>query len=350
MMKFLQHDPKALARQTPVAEITDEQVWNMLVTPVVKALLGPFRSSDGPRLRDDAALEIPEDTVFNLNGHVIDGKTDKARYPYFHTVYRFKRGKLIIRRDGIKLEVFAAYGDARAKQHQLIWKVALRDRRYDGTKEADDCALEHFPYSDAKLNGNFFPEAKTVELYLFCYSPGSTVSGACGDKELEAFDANPYKFADRPELFLKLFARAWDSERAPGQWAEPIQDAADLMEENFTQLCQTMGYDIMEVAASHFHVAKWCEASGYRYTIPDQDKNMADLTAGIARVKAAGAKLTRRQESWITALQSLPQKHIPQEYNLGGAKWQQDNITLPNLWLWKPLNDKARAMKPTLYS
>ena len=77
MPKYLQHNPKELARQTPIAEITDRQVWDFMLTPVVKALLGPIVSSC-IEMRDTAANIIPEDRVFNLNGHRINGDDSGA--------------------------------------------------------------------------------------------------------------------------------------------------------------------------------------------------------------------------------------------------------------------------------
>jgi hypothetical protein len=349
MEKFLlSHNPKELARQTPVAEITDEQVWEFLVTPVVKALLGPVVASKIV-LTDQAMSVIPEDKVFNQNDHRLwGGQAGFVRFPYFHSLYTTRRGCPIIRRDGVKVEVFGWVGDLKKQRGQLIWKVALRDRRYDGDKSTNDCALEHFPYDDPKLNGNFFPGSQAVELYLFTYAPGSTIVSACGDQELQDFVAQPFAYVDRPELFLKLFNTAWKSNRAPGQWSEPIFDAGDLMEENFSKLCGAMGYDVMEVAASHYHVAMWCLNYGYSFTDSVQDKNIGALREGIAKLKASGTKIERRQESWVAVIQSLPAEHIPKHLYMGGAKWPQDNITLPNLWLWKPLNEKSKSLKPKL--
>jgi hypothetical protein len=287
MTKYLRHNPKELARQTPISEITDAQVWQYMVTPVVKALLGPIVSSR-IELRDTAANIIPEDKVFNQNGHVINGVEGAVRFPFYHSLYTTRKGCLIIRRDGVKVEVLGWFGNLERKQGQLIWKVALRDRRYDGHKSTNDCALEHFPYDDQKLNGNFFPGSASAEIYLFSYLPGSTIVGACGDEELEKFVAQPFAYCDRPELFLKLFAKAWKSNRAPGQWSEPINDAGDIMEDNFTELCSKMGYDLEEVAASHYHVAMWCKATGYVFTDPVQDANMNALIEGGRSAESAG--------------------------------------------------------------
>ena len=102
MTKFLRHDPKELARQTPIAHITDRDVWQYMVTPVVKALLGPVTSSR-IELRDTAANIIPEDRIYNINDHrLYGGDTSQvyARFPYWHSLYVCKKGAIIIRRDG----------------------------------------------------------------------------------------------------------------------------------------------------------------------------------------------------------------------------------------------------------
>lgn len=54
-------------------------------------------------------------------------------------------------------------------------------------------------------------------------------------------------------------------------------------------------------------------------------------------------KLTRQQESWVCVIQSLPEQFIPAELNLHGPKWPQDNISSKNLWMHKPLSERARA-------
>jgi hypothetical protein len=348
MTIFLQHEPRELAHQTPVAAISDRQVWTWLVTPVVKALLGPI-TSQRISLRDTAALIVPEDKLFNQNGHLL--RDEAVRFPFYHSLYTTKRGCLIIRRDGIKLEVLGWYGNLERKEGQLIWKVALRDRRYDGTPVADDCALEHFSYADPKQNGNFFPDAAAVELYLFSYSPGSTISDACGDLALQSFVAQPFAYAKAPEQFIEFFDRAWASRRAPGQWACPIQDASEQMIENFAFLGQKVGYDILEVAASHYHVLRWCEVKGFAITDPIVAEKIAAFKAGLDTMKQGGTILTRSQESWVAVFQTLTEDAVPERLAhlwMPDIVWPQDNIEPANLWLWKPISEKARGMSPRL--
>ncbi len=90
------------------------------------------------------------------------------------------------------------------------------------------------------------------------------------------------------------------------------------------------------------------KAVGYRFVDPAQEKEVQALTAGIKRVrdafKARGLELTRAQESWICVVQSLRSDLIPQELNLHGPKWPQDNIGAKNLWMAKPITEKGEKL------
>jgi hypothetical protein len=228
---------------------------------------------------------------------------------------------------------------------ELIYKLALRDRRHDGTLRGNDCALLDFPY-DEKVNAPLPGGAKSVEVSVYAFGPGSRIASASGNAELEAFVANPFKFVDKPEQFLKLFEQAWKSNRAPGQIGASIGDVAKFIAPRFDQIAIRKGYDFLEDAASHYHVAMFALSAGYRVTFEDQAQQLAALKSGIERIKANGVALTRPQESWVCVLQSLPQELIRPELYLGGPRWMQDNISQDNLWFNKPLTEKAKALIP----
>ncbi|HEY9714400.1 MAG TPA: hypothetical protein V6C72_13095, partial [Chroococcales cyanobacterium] len=225
-------------------------------------------------------------------------------------------------------------------------KAALRDRRFDGTRRANDTALLGFEYDDPRLNspleldGNLPP---SVEMSIYGFMPGSRIVDASGDQDLDDFVRNPYTFLDRPELFLELFKKAWVSKRSPGQFASPIPDVAKYVATAFEKLAHSKGYDFLHNAPSHYHVAMWSTSLGYSICNPDDAKTMAELAAGIKRIKASGVALTRPQESWVCVLQSLREDLIPAELNMHGPKWPQDNISQQNLWVIKALNEKANA-------
>lgn len=347
MFKFKRHGVSGLARVTKIAYVTDREIWVYLVTPMVKSLLGPIVSAKMQLMETQKGL-FPGDDVSNLNDHrLFGGQTGFVRYPYLHHFYKTENGAFIVKRDGVKFEAFGWYGDVEKGQGELIFKAALRDRLYDGTAAANDCSLVEFVgYEDPVLNKRLPAELRSVELSIYGFLPGSRIKDATGDKEFDLFVEKPFTFLDRPELFRQYLQRAWDSKRAPGQNAAPIPDVSRLVPPLFEKIAARRGYDVIEAAPSHLHVALWAKALGYRFTDGEQSKIFTDLIGGIKRIKESGLRLTRAQESWVCVVQSLPSELIPKGLDLGGPKWPQDNIGPRNLWMNKPLSDKARKLIP----
>ncbi len=342
--KFHKHAVSDVVRVTNLAAVTDREIWQTLVTPMVKCFLGPIKSCQVRLMETEKGL-FPGDEVSNLNDHrLFGGQTGYLRFPYLHTLYKTENGAFIVKRDGVKFEAFGWFGDVMKGKGELIFKAALRDRRYDGTRDANDSALVDFPYDDPVLNKRLPIDARTVELSVYGFLPGSRIVDATADKEFDLFVEKPFTFLDRPELFLKLFKRAWDSKRAPGQNAAPIPDVSRLISPLFDKIAGRRGYDILEICPSHYHVAMWALALGYKITDAEEAKVMAALTEGIARIKASGIPLTRPQESWVCVLQSLPKEMIPPELYLGGVKWPQDNIGPQNLWMHKAISEKGKQL------
>ena len=300
-------------------------------------------------VREKTKGDFPGDNVSNMNNHLLfGGKDGYVRFPFINSFYRTEYGALIIKRDGVKFKVYAWYGKAKSKVYELIFQVALRDRRYDGTKRANDTALLDYEYDDSDWNHvlelDGMPEnSKSVELSVYGFLPGSRIVDATGDQEFHDFVQNPFKFVDRPEKFLELFDRAWKSSRSPGQVGSAVPDVSKLVPQATERFAINQGYDYIENASSHYHVARWAESLGYLYTCQEQEDAIKALGKGIARVKASGVKLKRHQESWICVLQHLPREFIADELYLGGAQWPQDNIGQENLWMYKPLSKRAIA-------
>ena len=254
----------------------------------------------------------------------------------------------IVKRDGTKFKALGFFGDMKKGQGELIFKAALRDRQFDGTTRANDSALVDFVgYDDAKFNSPLLiggKKVKSVEISIYGFMPGSRTSDVCGDVELEKFFENPFRFLEQPERFRELFARAWRSKRGPGMVSNPVPDISKLVVPGFEKLARSKGYDFIENAPSHFHVAMWSKSVGYRFTDPAQDASIKALGEGIARLKAAGVKLTRAQESWVCVAQSLRSEFIPEGLDLKGPKWPQDNIGAQNLWMYKPITAKGEKL------
>jgi hypothetical protein len=336
---------------TPLTLVTDEQIWTELFTPMTRALLGDIL--DFTRgTKETVEGEFPGDKVSNLNNHLLyGGQSGFVRMPYHETVYRTAHGAFVVKRDGVKVKAFGWFGDYKKGKAELIFMCALRDRRFDGTKRANDTALLDFEFDDPKYNSRLSVNGKpiaasAVELSAYCFMPGSRIVDASGDAELDQFVEKPFTFLDRPELFLQLFKRVWNTKRSPGQNSNPIPDVSKLLLPGFARVAKSVGYDFIQNAPSHYHVAMWTLAFGYDYVEPAQAKIVAQLAEGIKRIKANGVALSRQQESWVCVLQSLREDLIPGELKMHGPKWPQDNIGQENLWMYQALNDDARKLYP----
>jgi len=79
--------------------------------------------------------------------------------------------------------------------------------------------------------------------------------------------------------------------------------------------------------------------NGYEIVEPDVATTVGELTDGLEKIRKSGKHLTRAQESWVCAVQSLRRKDIPRGLYLGGATWPQDNITRKVCFMAKPLTE-----------
>ncbi|MBX9686248.1 MAG: hypothetical protein K2X27_06070 [Candidatus Obscuribacterales bacterium] len=344
MLKFKSYDAAEILGLTPLsrAAITDEMIFDLLLTPTVKALLGPLTAVGEPSLCDTTAGHFPGDESSNINAHVIEGRKDKVRHPYISVCHRTAYGAVVIKRDLRKLRVSAFVGDVDSGRAEPIYLVALRDRRYDGSMAANDCALLSFPYHDA-CNKPLSKELSSLEVSIYSFSPGSRIQDACGDLELDRFVEKPFTFLDRPQLFLKLFDKAWASKRAPGQHCAAIKDVAKQVLAGVETLAKLCGYDMLEAACSHYHVAMWFTSVSYRYSYKADLEKMTGIAQALKRIRDNGTPLTRSQQSWVCVLQSLPEELIPEKLRIG-IKWPQDNISPESLWVMKPLSSRAQQL------
>jgi len=349
MHKFMPINVADMLGMTSLCTITPEEIWVHLYTKQVKALLGDIEYSK-ISVRETTAGDFPGDEVTNLNQHLIYGvDIDRVRLPYLNCFFKTTYGAFVVKYEGLKWKTFGWFGDLRAPQ--LIFKAALRDRRYDGTRRANDNSLIDFAgcYDDpvnAPLQiPHMAEDSKFAEASVYGFLPGSRLVDATGDSEYDSFVENPFRFINQPEVFLKHFNMAWKSARAPGQNGNPVPDVSRSVIAVIDQLCLKAGYDYVENASSHYHVARWTESQGYKYATPALSELMAQFAAGLKKIKASGIKLTRQQESWVCVVQSLPPAYIPPGLDLKGPKWPQDNIGAVNMWMYKPLSPRAVALE-----
>ncbi len=348
---FRRFNNKEMLGYTRLADIQDNQVWQHLLTPQVRALLGAITRYGEPEVMETVAGHFAGDEATNLNLHrLYAGSAEHVRFPYLSTLHRTEYGALVIKRDAVKIKVMGWVGDVFKSKATPIYVCALRDRRYDGSRRANDSALMFFPYDDPKFHRQLTPEARCLELSVYAFVPGSRIASA-GEPELDEFIEKPFAFLKRPQLFAELFRRAWKTDRAPGQFAAPIQDVSKKCLSGVEHIAHTYGYDFVECATSHYHVARWFQSRRYRFTYTTHERTMDELGSGIERVRAhmaaRGEQLQRHQESWVAVVQSLrPVELIPDGLCLNGPIWPQDNISPESLWMNKPLNARAAELIP----
>ncbi len=349
MLKFESYDAAEMLGLTALSRtpVPDEMIWEHLLTPTVKAMLGPIVSIGKATLFETARGHFPGDEASNLNAHVIYGRKDHVRYPYISACHRTAYGALVIKRDFRKIKISAWVGDVEKGKAEQIFMLALRDRRYDGTPAANDCAMLSFPYDDSKNRP--IASLNSLEVSVYSSAPGSRIKDACGDLQLDSFVEKPFTFADKPELFLQLFHKAWLSTRAPGQHAAAIKDVSKNVMQGIEVVAKHCGYDMLEAACSHYHVAMWFISEGYRLSYQQHVDAMATIAAGLKRIRDAGTPLTRSQQSWVCVLQNLPPQFVPEQLRMG-VTWPQDNIGAETLWVNKALSENAARLKLPIQS
>lgn len=351
MDKVQQYSPAQLLSPSPLVNASDALVLEHMVSPQVKALIGPqtgFRSE----LKETITGWFPGDEVSNINGNIIKGRNGEAhvRFPYVSSLYEHKNGCIVIKRDHVKLKIFAWLGDWKSGKAELILSTALRDRRYDGTLMANDSCLLDFAYDHPELCKRMVVDGKTADLVtaetsLYSYFPGSSIEKSGGGKQLDAFIGKPFTFIDKPKLFMRLFKKAWALDRFPGQNLIPIPDVGKLAHAGWEAVANACGFDALETNPSHYHVTLWNMAKGYVFSYADQEANIAAYKAGIQKLKDNGVKLTRSQEAWVCVLNNLKQRDlIPEELRMDVPKWIQTNLDPESIWLVKPLSPKAKQL------
>lgn len=343
----------------PIAQVTDEEIWTHLLTPTVKGLMGPVVKVEGPRVIETVEGTFPQDKVSNLNRHQLRDEQgnlveNRLRFPYVHHLYKTTNGCVVIKRDLVKVWVACWFGDYEKGKAEMVFKAALRDRRYDGTRRADDCSLIDWSYANPDYHKPISKDLSSVELSIYGFMPGSRVFDATGDEEYDRFIANPFKFLKDPAKFLSLFQRAFHSRRGPGQLMAAIPDVSRLALHGFEYLAKRYGYDLIEMAASHYHVARWAVSGGYDFASPLQERAVENMTQGLERIRQLGTPLTRTQQSWVCVLQSLtPTDKIPEALKFitdetKDLVWPQDNVSDRCLWMFKVLSERARDFAPEI--
>lgn len=348
MTKFAKHDYHSLLGFTPLSTVSDATVWSKLISPQIRAIIGDIVKFGEPQVTESIKGLVRGIVASNLNQHRLYGglSDETVRFPYIITVHDTEYGSLVILRDAVMIKVLCFFGRVETPSAQLIYKGALRDRRFDGTKRGNDSPLVEWVF-DAHGNRPL-PVGHGAEISTYGFQPKARVTDYFPqDREYEQFLANPFAFLTNADTFLKHFNRAWEGGLAPGQVAAPIYDVARVLAKQYEDVARKLGYDFVEATTSHYHVARLVLSRGYRFTYEHDMKTLAALQEGIEKIRAGGMKLSRQQESWVCVVQSLrPVELIPNGLYLGGPEWPQNNLDEKYLWLNLPLNDRAKQLLP----
>jgi hypothetical protein len=356
----------------PITQISTQEIWDALVTPLTKELIGPIVSQEVRLIQTVEGL-FPGDEVSNMSDHrLFGGKAGFVRNPYIHTFCRTERGAFIVKRDTIKVTAFCWVGDVLNGKGELIFKLGMRDNRFDGTPYANESALMDYPYDDPLYAKPLGLAVNTVELSTYAYMPGTRLSRAkcpdatggvsrfmdyvrryhCrlrrtfsgkDDQGFQDFVRNPFDFQNRPRRFRAYLRRVWQTDRYPGQIGAPLPDFGKLILPACYKFAQAYGYDAVLMAPSHYNVVFWTQKYGCEIIESAMQDRFKALQDGLATIRRRGLALTRQQESWVCALQNLrPARFIPKEFDLGGPIWPQDDIGQQNIWVARAITEKGQ--------
>lgn len=317
--------------------VSNKYIWQNILTPTVRGFLGEPVSEHVETLTTAKGL-ISWDIAANVSGKL--DQDGNLFYPYSYSLVRTTFGALVIKRDKRKLLISAWMGNVFKSEvkSELIFKVALRDRKYDGTPQANDSSLLDFPHQGVE-NRIVDPKKTYAEVSVYGFIPHSKLYGFEIDKVFRRFLKHPFAFVDQPELFLKLFALAMLVKRAPGQGRQAIPDVSALLGDKMEALAVKLGFDYMSASCSHYHVYKWARSRGYVFDNDKYKDILEKFDQEISKLRHSGIPIERWQESWLCVLQNLPKDKIPRELKLDESLyWPQTNLPdSENIWLSKAM-------------
>ncbi len=225
--------------------------------------------------------------------------------------YRGANGHLLFRSDGIRVLIEAFYGD------RPILRCALRDRQLDGSEQGS--ALTFFPNTDKACNRLPASGFQAAELSIYSWDPNTYLSGLDVEGTLGHFIADPdhYIWSSYDEkTFLSLWQQAFFLGRAPWQTARPMSGVATYFVKQSAALLKELGYHRLDAVPSWYNVARFLKKIGFTFTYGEHEHAFEAIARGLKRFP----NFDHAQQSWLVALQNLPETHIPPALRLP-ARW-----------------------------
>lgn len=229
--------------------------------------------------------------------------------------YTGSQGHILVRNDGVRVLIEANFGD------RPILRCALRDRQLDGTDGTSPLTV--FPNTDPACNRLPAPGFLAAELSIYSWDPNTYLDGLEVQGTVGHFIADPdfyvWKNYNR-DTFRNLFVQAFFLGRAPWQTAKPMSGVASFFVTRAGILLKELGYHRIDAVPSWFNVAQFFNKLGYRFTYGEHEFTFQAIQEGLKRYSRGGKALTRAQETWLVAMQNIPELDLPTGLKLP-ARW-----------------------------
>ncbi|MBX9691227.1 MAG: GNAT family N-acetyltransferase [Cyanobacteria bacterium] len=302
-----------MSLKSAISQVPTGQILSKLVHPSVFALI-------------EMPTPLPDPVVSGKEGYTV-------------STYETKTGKVLVSNDGIRVLIEAWY------KADKILMCAIRDRQLDGTDGTSP--LTFFPNTDPACNRLPGPGFKACELSIYSMDPATYLDGLNILGSLGNFIADPdyyvWKSFD-PKLFFPLWSHAFHIGRGPWQSARPMKGVPAFFVTRAIKLLTELGYHRVDAVPSWFNVARFFEKLGFTFTYGEQELTYRALLAGLNEFssKAESRALTSPQESWLVALQNIPDSYIPDELRLP-ARWPVTHTNSYWVRMHRELNEYTPA-------
>jgi hypothetical protein len=250
--------------------------------------------------------------------------------------YRGKSGHLLLRNDGVRVLIEGFFGD------RPVLRCALRDRQLDGTEQGSP--LTFFPNTDPACNRLPAEGFLAAELSIYSWDPNTYLAGLEVEGTVGHFVADPdfYVWKEfEPKTFMSLWEQVFYLGRAPWQTARPMSGVATFFVKQSTAFLKELGYHRVDAVPSWFNVARFFKKIGFQFTYGEHEQAFEAIVRGLKRFPS----LDHSQQSWLVALQNLPEAYIPSDLKLP-ARWPVTHTNMYWVRMHLDLNQFARPAIP----
>ena len=328
-----------------VTKVNDAEVMDTL-DPVVFQQIGSLVN-----MRDEIAVAgkeqpgISEEESPESKWWASEIQESGEEWKYHTRTYTYERGTIAVKRNHNVLKIQVSQGNPEKPESlREIIKFKIRDRRFDGTLDAD-----RTPLTDWRYSGRDDEDGKNgVELSIYSRNPKTFYGDLYpGDKDFGNFLKDPFEVMtggykpepteDDHKNFLEYWKKAFSQaglpkkegkhdlrSRFPAQYAAPLKGAAETFVKKAEAISKKFGFKYSDAVPSWWNVVKFLEKGGYNYTNSDDRKQVQSIERSLdelrdKRVRSGEEPLTRTQEAWVVLLQYIKPHLIPEEFNLGAS-------------------------------